>query len=169
MRGAGEGHQPWDFVPNSTMTNTAVVQMVKAVDGDQITLKYKGGKKKIIVPANTIVPFVPGDKSELKPGEKIFIAAARKKDDGSLKPAPSRPAATAFPRRCEADTVPVREAAIPHSFPPRPSRTHGVFPVEGPLRIIVAPPAIQHCRTAAPAFTSSLHPNEQVRLALRAA
>jgi hypothetical protein len=86
MRGTGEGHQPWDLVPNSTMTNAAVVQMVKAVDGDQITLKYKGGEKKIIVlPQTRIVTFVPGDKSELKPGVKIFIAAARKKDDGSLE------------------------------------------------------------------------------------
>ena len=68
MRGTGEGHQPWDLVPNSTMTNAAVTQMVKAVDGDEITVKYKGGEKKIIVlPQTRIVTFVPGDKSELKP------------------------------------------------------------------------------------------------------
>jgi hypothetical protein len=86
MRGTGEGHQPWDLVPNSTMTNAAVAQMVKAVDGDEITVKYKGGEKKIIVlPQTRIVTFVPGDKSELKPGVKIFIAAARKKDDGTLE------------------------------------------------------------------------------------
>jgi hypothetical protein len=40
MRGTGEGHQPWDLVPNSTMTNATVAQMVKAVDGDEITVKY---------------------------------------------------------------------------------------------------------------------------------
>jgi hypothetical protein len=86
MRGTGEGHQPWDLVPNSTMTNAAVAQMVKAVDGDVITVKYKGGEKKIVVlPQTRIVTFVPGDKSELKPGVKIFIAAARKKDDGTLE------------------------------------------------------------------------------------
>ena len=74
MRGTGEGHQPWDLVPNSTMTNAAVAQMVKAVDGDEITVKYKGGEKKIIVlPQTRIVTFVPGDKSELKLGVKIFI------------------------------------------------------------------------------------------------
>ena len=74
MRGTGEGHQPWDLVPNSTMTNAAVAQMVKAVDGDEITVKYKGGEKKIIVlPQTRIVTFVPGDRSELKPGVKIFI------------------------------------------------------------------------------------------------
>jgi len=86
MRGTGEGHQPWDLVPNSTMTNATVAQMVKAVDGDVITVKYKGGEKKIVVlPQTRIVAFVPGDKSELKPGVKIFIAAARKKDDGTLE------------------------------------------------------------------------------------
>ena len=59
---------------------------VKAVDGDEITVKYKGGEKKIIVlPQTRIVTFVPGDKSELKPGVKIFIAAARKKEDGTLE------------------------------------------------------------------------------------
>jgi hypothetical protein len=31
------------------------------------------------------VTFVPGDRSELRPGVKIFIAAARKKDDSTLE------------------------------------------------------------------------------------
>ena len=86
MRGTGEGHQPWDLVPNSTMTNATVAQMVKAVDGHEITVKYKGGEKKIVLlPQTRIVTFVPGDRSELRPGVKIFIAAARKKDDGTLE------------------------------------------------------------------------------------
>ena len=86
MRGTGEGHRPWDLVPNSTMTNATVGQMVKAVAGDEITLKYKDGEKKIVVaPDTVIVTYVPGDKSELKPGAKIFIAFANKKDDGTLE------------------------------------------------------------------------------------
>jgi Domain of unknown function (DUF5666) len=88
LRGTGEGHRPWDLLPNSTMTNAAVAQMVKGVEGDEITLKYKDGEKKIlVVPETVIVTYVPGDKSELKPGSKIFIAAARKKDDGTLEAA----------------------------------------------------------------------------------
>ncbi len=88
MRGTGEGHQPWDLVPNSTMTNATVAQMVKRVDGQDITVKYKGGEKKIVVlPQTRIVTFVPGDRSELKPGVKIFIASARKNDDGTLEAA----------------------------------------------------------------------------------
>src|SRR5438128_265382 len=88
LRGTGEGHRPWDLVPNSTMTNATVAQMVKGVQGDEITLKYKDGEKKIVVaPNTTIVTYVPADKSELKPGAKIFIAAANKKEDGTLEAA----------------------------------------------------------------------------------
>lgn len=86
MRGTGEGHRPWDLMPNSTMTNATVAHMVKGVQGNEITLKYKEGEKKIIVtPETVIVTYVPGDKSELKPGAKIFIAAAKKEPDGTLE------------------------------------------------------------------------------------
>jgi hypothetical protein len=85
MRGAGEGHRPWDLAPNSTMTNANVEQAVTGVDGQTLTLKYKDGEKKIVVPKEAeIVTFVPGDKSDLKPGVKIFIVAATKQPDGTL-------------------------------------------------------------------------------------
>jgi len=88
LRGTGEGFRPWDLVPNSTMTNATVAQMVKGVSGDEITLKYKEGEKKIVVtPETVIVTYVPGSKDELKPGAKIFIAGANKKDDGTLEAA----------------------------------------------------------------------------------
>src|SRR6266508_3123205 len=88
MRGTGEGFRQWDLQPGSTMTNATVAQMVKGVDGDVITLKYKDGEKKIVVtPQTVIVTYVPGDKSELKPGAKIFIAGAAKKEDGTLEAA----------------------------------------------------------------------------------
>jgi len=38
----------------------------------------------VVVPSTIIVTYVPADKSELKPGAKIFIAAAKKNDDGTL-------------------------------------------------------------------------------------
>jgi hypothetical protein len=86
MRGVGEGHRQWDLQPNSTMTNANVEVAVAGVNGPEFTLKYKDGDKKIIVPPDTnVVTYVPGDKSELKPGAKIFIAAAAKKDDGTLE------------------------------------------------------------------------------------
>lgn len=88
LRGTGEGHRPWDLMPNSTMTNATVEQMVKGVSGDEITLKYKEGDKKVVVtPETAIVTYAPGTKDELKPGAKIFIAGATKKDDGTLEAA----------------------------------------------------------------------------------
>jgi hypothetical protein len=87
LRGTGEGHRPWDLAPNSTMTNATVAQMVKGVQGHEISLKYKDREKKIVVAQNTaIVAYVPADKGELRPGAKI-VAAASKKDDGTLEAA----------------------------------------------------------------------------------
>ena len=85
MRGTGEGHYPWDLRPQSTMTNANVEQAVTGVDGQTLTLKYKDGEKKIFVPTSTpIVVYVQGDKSDLKPGAKVFIAAI-KQPDGTLQ------------------------------------------------------------------------------------
>src|SRR5262245_46030263 len=77
MRGTGDGHRSWDLQPTSTMTNGNVEQSVAGTDGQTLMLKYKDGEKKIVVPATTpIVSYAPADKSELKPGAKIFINAA---------------------------------------------------------------------------------------------
>src|SRR3954453_7210302 len=85
MRGTGDGHRPWDLQPSSTMTNGAVEQTTASADGQVLTLKYKDGEKKVLVPADCpIVSYLPGDKSELKPGAAIFIAAAQKQSDGTL-------------------------------------------------------------------------------------
>jgi len=85
MRGTAEGFLPWDLRPNSTMTNATVAEVVAKVDSYTMRLKYKDGEKTIVVPPDApIVAYVPGDKSELKPGAKIFIAGAAKQPDGSL-------------------------------------------------------------------------------------
>ena len=86
MRGTGEGHYAWDLQPQSTMTNANVEQAVAGVDGQTLTVKHKNGENKVVVtPQTAIVTYVPGDKSEIKPGTKIFIAAAKKQPDGSLQ------------------------------------------------------------------------------------
>jgi hypothetical protein len=88
QRGAAEGFRPWDQRPGSTMTNATVAETVKGVDGQNILVKYKDGEKKVVVPPDTpIVSFVAGDKSELKPGAKIIIFSASKKEDGTLEAA----------------------------------------------------------------------------------
>jgi hypothetical protein len=86
QRGASEGFRPWDLRANSTMTNATVAETVKGTDGQNILVKYKDGEKKVLVPPDTpIVTFVAGDKSELKPGAKIIIFGAAKKEDGTLE------------------------------------------------------------------------------------
>src|SRR5262249_59913041 len=62
MRGTGEGHYPWDLRPQSTMTNANVEQVVTAVDGQTLTLKYNDGEKKIFDPADTPIDvYLPRD------------------------------------------------------------------------------------------------------------
>jgi hypothetical protein len=86
MRGVGDGHRGWDLQPTSTMTNGNVEQATASSDGQVLMLKYKDGEKKIVVSSDTpIVVYVPGERSELKPGASIFIAAAVKQPDGSLQ------------------------------------------------------------------------------------
>jgi len=86
QRGAAEGFRPWDLRANSTMTNATVAETVAGTDGQHILLKYKDGEKKVLVPPETpIVTFVAGDKSEIKPGVKVIIFGANKKDDGTLE------------------------------------------------------------------------------------
>ena len=86
QRGAAEGFRPWDARANSTMTNATVATTVKGTDGQNIVLKYKDGEKKVVVPTETpIVTFVASDKSEVKPGAKLIIFGAAKKEDGSLE------------------------------------------------------------------------------------
>jgi hypothetical protein len=93
QRGTGDGHRPnWDGSPYGagvgTMTNGAVGQAVSSVDGPVVTVKYKEGEKKIIVGPNVpIVRYEVGDKSELKPGAAISVAAATKKPDGTFSAA----------------------------------------------------------------------------------
>jgi hypothetical protein len=59
---------------------------VGGVDGQMVTVKYKDGEKKIIIPADAVIrAYSIGDKSELKPGTAVAIVRAVKKPDGSLE------------------------------------------------------------------------------------
>ncbi len=86
MRGTGEGHYDWDLKPQTKMTNANVEQTVAGVDGQVLSVKYKGGEKKLLVtPETAVVTYVTGDRNDLKPGTKVFVAAAKKQADGSLQ------------------------------------------------------------------------------------
>lgn len=83
MRGVGEGNHPWDLQPQSTMTNGTVGDVV-GTQGRTLTLRYKGGEKKVIVPENApIITYMPATAAMLMPGAHVIITAAQK-PDGSV-------------------------------------------------------------------------------------
>ena len=87
MRGTGEGHYPWDLVPESTMTNAAIEAEAAGADGRRLTLVAKGERLVVTVPPDApVVTFEPGTPAMLTPGAKVFIGA-RQAPDGALSAA----------------------------------------------------------------------------------
>jgi Domain of unknown function (DUF5666) len=90
QRGTGEGHRPLGSAPQSgaTMTNANVEHVedvaVKDIKGRLITLKYKGGEVKVLVPPDIqLVKRVVGDRSSLKSGAEIAVQGSQG-SDGAL-------------------------------------------------------------------------------------
>ena len=82
MRGAGEGHYPWDLGSSSMMTNATVANAVKGVEGQTVTVTYKGGEKKIDIPANVpVVVLVPATKAEIR----SLVGRARRSSNTSAR------------------------------------------------------------------------------------
>ncbi|MCE3241707.1 MAG: hypothetical protein K0Q83_2214 [Deltaproteobacteria bacterium] len=87
QRGTGEGHRPLTSAPQSgsTMTNANVENVedvaVQEVKGRMVTLKYKGGEIKVLVPADTpVVKRVVGDRRLLTPGSTVSASGPRAED-----------------------------------------------------------------------------------------
>ncbi|AWN53395.1 metal ABC transporter permease [Methylobacterium sp. 17Sr1-1] len=103
LRGAGEGHYPWDRLPDSSgtgpvetsmtngtvrapevetsMTNGTVAGGVGVGNGRTITVSYKGQSLAVAVPPGTpVVMLEPADRAVLVPGAKIFASAVRDGD-----------------------------------------------------------------------------------------
>jgi hypothetical protein len=87
QRGTGEGHRPLGSAPQSgaTMTNANVETVedvaVQNVKGRMLTLKYKGGEIKVVVPADTpVVKRIVGDRRLLTPGSTISASGPRAED-----------------------------------------------------------------------------------------
>jgi hypothetical protein len=84
MRGTGEGHYPWDLRPESKMTNANVASVVSMGKDHVLTVQYKGGEQKVLVPETaTVVQYIHSDRSQLVPGAPIFVIS-QKQPDGSL-------------------------------------------------------------------------------------
>lgn len=82
-RGTGEGHYAWDLAPGTSMTNANIDAAVQSSSGRELTLSYKGGSVKVMVPPDVpVVTFAPADRADLKAGTPVFIVA-RKAEDGT--------------------------------------------------------------------------------------
>lgn len=95
MRGAGEGHRPWDLKPGSTMTNATVSAAApaavaappstmtnatvaaasKAGAGLKLTLTYPSGEQTVLVPPGVpVVKLEPADRTRVVAGAHVFAA-----------------------------------------------------------------------------------------------
>jgi len=70
-----EGHMAWDLEPGSMMTNATVAGIVQVTDGRELTLEYKGGPQKIVVPEGIpMFTTVAGERSLLVPGAYVVVS-----------------------------------------------------------------------------------------------
>ncbi|KMO43733.1 hypothetical protein VQ03_06550 [Methylobacterium tarhaniae] len=98
MRGTGEGHYPWDRLPDgagpvetsmtngtvkvpeveTSMTNGTVAGGSSVGGGRTLTVSYKGQSLAVAVrPGTPIVMLEPADRTVLVPGAKVFASAVR--------------------------------------------------------------------------------------------
>ncbi|MEB0224412.1 DUF5666 domain-containing protein [Pseudomonas sp. 10S4] len=83
LAGSGDGHRPFDLAKGSSMTNGSVGDLVVS-NGRTLTVNYKGGQQKILVPEDVpIVNLMPGDRTLLKVGVKI-VTFVTQSADGTL-------------------------------------------------------------------------------------
>lgn len=73
---AALGLTPFDLRPGSTMNNGTLEGQVKSTSGAELTLNYKTGMVKVLVLPDTIMTqAIPGNRSDIKPGETVSIVA----------------------------------------------------------------------------------------------
>jgi hypothetical protein len=84
LRGTGEGNRPWEGeTAKGSMTNGTVGSLI-GTEGRTLTVTYKGGQKKVVVPDDVpIVNVAPGTSALLTPGAHI-VAFGTKGADGTL-------------------------------------------------------------------------------------
>ncbi len=83
QRGVGEGQRPWDFTPQSTMTNATVATVATEGAGRLVRVTYPNGDKMVMVgPDVPIWTNAPADPSLLVAGAYVIVNS-RKLDDGS--------------------------------------------------------------------------------------
>lgn len=83
-RGLSEGHFEWDQGHESSITHAVVTNMVSSPEAYQLTLTYRGGETKVVLPSRVpIATCERVDKRLLQLGTPVFIRTT-KQPDGSL-------------------------------------------------------------------------------------
>ena len=81
---APEMQAPFDYAPNSMMTNAHVQGVAKAKNGNILTVTQKGQTSDFVVDNKTVIDTgLDGAMGDLKPGKAVFIRA-NKGADGSI-------------------------------------------------------------------------------------
>lgn len=78
LRGAGEGHYPWENPGTATtsMTNASITEVVAAVDGTVLTLRPKGQDVKIAVPPSAqLVQIKVADSTVIRDGVDCVVSS----------------------------------------------------------------------------------------------
>ncbi len=74
---APQGLSAYDLQPGSTMTNALLEGQALSSSGSELTLNYKTGMVKVLVPPGTPMSrAVPGSRADIKPGETIYVYAS---------------------------------------------------------------------------------------------
>ncbi|MHC6226182.1 hypothetical protein ACYU03_15655 [Pseudomonas sp. X10] len=78
LKGSGEGHYGWENADGSTGTMTnGTVGKLSSANGRTLTVNYKGGEKKLVVPDDVPIAYVePGKVEELVKGAKVVVFLA---------------------------------------------------------------------------------------------
>lgn len=80
-RGSNEGSRPYDLRPGSSMTNGAIADRIKAVEGEVVVVKYRDGEKRLLATSSTsVVSFEPGTRGELWAGANVVINIEERTD-----------------------------------------------------------------------------------------
>lgn len=76
MRGTAEGHRPFDFLPQSTMTNATVAGVAASPEGRRLRVTYPGGEQVIVVPPEApVFSFRPATRDLLAQGAPVSLTA----------------------------------------------------------------------------------------------
>jgi hypothetical protein len=80
---APENQIPFDYAPNSMMTNAHVQGVAKAKNGNILTVTQKGQTSDFVVDNKTVIDTgLDGAMGDLKPGKAVFIRANKGADGG---------------------------------------------------------------------------------------